>query len=416
MNRARALQTLAAGLLLVAACGPRPKPTNEAPVGAAPVPSASGQPTAAATKLIPRKVLFGNPERTKPQLSPDGTQLSWLAPKDGVLNVWVAPIDKLASARAITDDKSRGIRRYSWSQSSKHVLYAQDKGGDENWRTYAVELSSGKVANLTPEDGIQARLVHLSPKKPDEVLIGLNARDKRFHDVFSVNLATGKRTLVQKNDGFASFIADDQLRVRFGVKPTPDGGSEVLKKHGKFWLPFAKFSPQDEMVSSPRALSGDGKYLYFLDSRGRDRAALTRVALASGKSAVLAEDLKADVTGLLLHPTENVAQAAISVHARKNFIVIDPELKTDFATLLKAAPGDLKIVDRTLDDKRWLVAYSIDTGPTRYHLYERVTRKLTPLFSDRPELEKHRLAPMVPISIKQPELGITQVSRFTSAL
>jgi dipeptidyl aminopeptidase/acylaminoacyl peptidase len=394
----------------LAACGPQAQPPLAQPQAAPHTTAAPDEKPR--VELIPRSVLFGNPDRTLPQLSPDGKQIAWLAPKAGVLNVWVAPIDQVASARVITDDKVRGIRSYHWAQSSEYVLYAQDKGGDENWRTYSVELASGKVENLTPEEGVQARLFHMSPKKPNEVLIGLNARDKRFHDVFSVDLKSGKRTQIQKNDGYSSFVFDEQLAVRFGVKPAPDGGSAVFKKHGKNWLPFATFSPEDEMVSGPRALSADGKHLYFVDSRGRDRAALTRVAVATGKSEVLAEDLKADVTDLLLHPTEKVAQAAVSMHTRKTFTVIDPELKTDFETLLKAQPGELSVIDRSLDDRRWLVAYALDTGPTRYHLYNRVERKLTPLFADRPELERYPLAPMQPVVIPARD-GMQLVSYIT---
>ena len=392
------------------ACGPKP----QAPVPP-PAATATARPTEATQpeiKLIPRSVLFGNPERTQPQLSPDGKQIAWLAPKDGVLNVWVAPADQINTARVITDDKVRGIRSYHWAQSSQYLLYAQDKGGDENWRTYSVELASGKVANLTPEEGVQARLLHMSPKKPNEVVIGLNARDKRFHDAFAVDLTNGKRRLIQKNDGFTGFIFDDQLAVRFGTKPTPEGGSTVLKKHGKNWLPFATFSPEDDMVSGPRALRGDAKQLYFVDSRGRDRAALTQVAVATGKSEVLAEDLKADVTEVLLHPTAMTAQAAVSMHTRKTFTVIDPELKTDFDTLLAAQPGELSVIDRSLDDRRWLVAYALDTGPTRYHLYQRVDRKLTPLFADRPELEGYPLAPMIPVVIPARD-GLQLVSYIT---
>ena len=45
--------------------------------------------------LIPRKVLFGNPDRVSPQLSPDGQKISFLAPVDGVLNVWVTSVADL---------------------------------------------------------------------------------------------------------------------------------------------------------------------------------------------------------------------------------------------------------------------------------------------------------------------------------
>src|SRR5687768_12891374 len=78
-----------------------------------------------AAPLLARELLFGNPDRSGAQISPDGTQLSWLAPKDGVMNVWVAPVESPDKARAVTDEKVRGIRSYFWAYTNRHILYAQ---------------------------------------------------------------------------------------------------------------------------------------------------------------------------------------------------------------------------------------------------------------------------------------------------
>ena len=134
--------------------------------------------------LIPRKLLFGNPERAQARLSPDGTQLSFLAPLDGVLNVFVGPVDGPAAARPITFDKQRGVRQHVWAYTGDDVLYLQDEGGDENWHLYRVNLSSGETLDLTPLDGVQAQIQHLSPEFPNEVLVLLNDRDPAAHDLY----------------------------------------------------------------------------------------------------------------------------------------------------------------------------------------------------------------------------------------
>ena len=95
------------------------------------------------TPLIPRNVLFGNPERADPQISPDGTQLGYLAPVDGVLNVWIRTLGK-SDDRAVTADKKRGIRNFTWQFDNQHVLYTQDVGGDENWSAWISSLMNGK--------------------------------------------------------------------------------------------------------------------------------------------------------------------------------------------------------------------------------------------------------------------------------
>ena len=105
----------------------------------------AGEPggSAAKTDLVPRAVLFGNPDRANVQLSPDGKHISYLAALDGVMNVWVAPVGNIAAAKAVTSEKQRPIRSYSWAFDNAHVLYIMDKGGDENWHVKAADIATG---------------------------------------------------------------------------------------------------------------------------------------------------------------------------------------------------------------------------------------------------------------------------------
>src|SRR5262249_9774803 len=155
---------------------------------------ASAQPAPpSGTPLIPRSALFGNPVRTQARLSPDGKYLSFLAPRDGFLNVWLAPNGKLGDARPITSDKKRGIREHSWAPDGRHVLYLQDEGGDENWRVHSVEVETAKEIDLTPFKNVQAQLVGASYKRPNVMLIGLNDREPEWHDLYEIDVRTGQR-------------------------------------------------------------------------------------------------------------------------------------------------------------------------------------------------------------------------------
>lgn len=211
------------------------------------------------TELIPRSVLFGNPDRASVRISPDGENLAYLAPLDGVLNVWVAPVNTPQEARPVTQDTGRGIRVYSWAYTNEHILYLQDVGGDENWRAYCVALKNAKVTDLTPELGVQAQLQHLSPRSPHEVLIALNDRDKRFHDLYRVEIPTGKRNLIQRNDGFAGFLTDEDHAVRFALRMTPDGSIEVLARDGKDWAPFTEIPAGDTLTTNTLGLHASGR-------------------------------------------------------------------------------------------------------------------------------------------------------------
>ena len=364
--------------------------------------------------LIPREVLFGNPDKAGLQISPDGKHISYLAPVADVLNVWVAPAADPSSAKPVTSDTYRGIRAYFWAFTGKHIIYIQDKGGDENWHVYSVDLETNTTRDLTPFDGVQARVQEVSRHHPGEILVGINNRDPHLHDVHRVNITTGKMSLVQENaEGFAGFLTDDDMKVHFGVKMTPDGGSELHQLTGEgTWKRFATIGPEDTLTTNPLYLDKSGKRLYMLDSRGRDTAALTLVDVETQESKTLAEGKKADISGIMVHPTEEHVQAAYSTYQRRQWRILDKAIEKDFAALGKVADGDFYVTSRTLDDRYWTVAYIMDTGPVRYYLYDRKANKARFLFTNRKELERYALSPMHPVTIKSRD-GLNLVCYYT---
>ena len=157
----------------------------------------------AAAPLIERSKLFGNPSRAGAALSPDGQWLSWLAPREGVLNIWVAPVSDLDRAKPLTDSRDRPIRQQFWAPDSSMVLYIQDKGGDENFLLYGIQIADGTERTLTPFENTRVQLIATSPLFKDRILIGLNNRDARWHDVYTLELATGQLTEIIRGDGYA---------------------------------------------------------------------------------------------------------------------------------------------------------------------------------------------------------------------
>lgn len=350
--------------------------------------------------LIPRQVLFDNPDRTAVHLSPDGSQLSFLAPVNGVLNIWVGPGDDVGAARPITQDTQRGIRVYFWAYTNEHILYLQDKDGDENWRVYSVNVRTGTTKDLTPLKDVQARIQEVSPKSPHELLIGLNDRNPQVHDIYRVNLETGEKTLVLQNDGFPSLVTDDDFQVRFAKRTSPDGGIELLARDGNDWKSFTQIGPEDSLTTSPLGFDKSGQVLYFADSRGRNTAALTALDLATGENTVVAENSRADIGSVMSHPTEKNVEAVAFTVERREWRILDPAIEPDFAYLRTVAAGDFAVTDRTLDDKYWIVSYVQDAGPVRYYHYDHAARKARLLFTNRAALEQLPLAKMHPVIIK----------------
>ena len=353
-----------------------------------------------APPLIPRQVFLGNPDKASPQISPDGAWLGWLAPVDGVLNVWAAPAEKPAEARPVTRDTGRGVRMYSWTYSRARIVYLQDSGGDENWHIYTVDLETGEIRDLTPIEGVRAEVQQVSPQHPQHLLVGLNDRDPRFHDIHRIDLATGERTLVQRNDEFSWFVTDDGFNLRFGARQTSDGGSEYLQKtEDNEWVSLFAIGMEDSMTTWPMGFDRSGRVLYMTDSRGRNTAALKSLDLDSGAETVLASDPRSDAGGVMVHPTEKTIQAVSFNYERKSWKILDESIAADLEYLETVAPGEIEVVGRTLDDSCWIVAYLVDDGPVRYYRYLRGPREARFLFTNRGALEGLPLVKMHPAVI-----------------
>ncbi len=365
------------------------------------------------TPLIPREVLFGNPDKASAQLSPDGTKIGYLAPLGGVLNVWVGPLHDTAAAKPVTNDTGRGIRFYGWAYTNNHILYIQDKDGDENWRLYSVDLTTGNTKDLTPMEGVQARIQEVSPKFPGEILVALNDRVPQLHDLYLVNIDTGERRLVLENDGFVEFATDHDYNVRLATRMTPDGGSEVLratKKGG--WEQFTKIAMEDTLTTSPVGFDKTGNTLYMIDSRDRNTAALIALDLETGDQTLMAKDSRADVSDVMVHPSENHVRAVAFTYERKHWHILDQSIAEDLTYLRAVADGDIEVVSQTLDDNLWIVAYVMDNGPVRYYRYQREGREAQFLFTNRKELETLPLAKMHPVVIESRD-GLNLVSYYT---
>jgi len=360
-----------------------------------------------APRLIPRSVLFGSADIARPRLSPDARWISYLAPVDGVANLHVAERLHPADARPLTFDGRRGIREYEWASDSRHLIALRDRAGDENFQAFAIDTLTGQERNLTPEPGVRARILGLSPRHASSAVFALNDRDRRFHDPVLIDIESGRRRRLAQNErGFVEYLLGPDLEPAYALRLTAEGGLEVwdLADPG-LPVPVISFEAEDLLVSRPVAVGADGRTLYLLDSRGRDTAAVVEWTPGSAQTRVLAVDERCDFRELLLHPTLRTPEVALTEYERRSWRVLDVELISEFQELERHLPGGFEVCSRSTDNRHWLLASKSDTWPERFFLYDRDLLQrgqlaLRELYAARSALAQYPQARMHPVHVR----------------
>ncbi|MCF8462786.1 MAG: S9 family peptidase [Rickettsiaceae bacterium] len=350
--------------------------------------------------LISRKKLFGNPDYANVKISPDGKYLSYLAPKDGVLNIYLAKVEDIDNAKAITSDKNRGIRSYFWAFNSSTIIYSQDENGDENARLYKIDVEANKITPLTPQ-GVKAFAIALSHNFPNHLLVSMNDRDPKFFDVYKLDINNATMERVLKNEKYTDFVADKNLKLRFAMYITPNGDTDIFNIDDIANPKLYKNIKSIDSANSEILFFANDNEFYLLDSQNRDTAALYKET-TEGKRDLVAQNDKADISYISLHPTNYTQQYYSYEYQRTSKVFFDKTVEADFEFLKNASEteSDIDIISRTLDDNMWVVIFDSSDRPASYYLFNRSAKKLDFLFYTRKNLVEENLTYMIPVIIK----------------
>lgn len=373
--------------------------------------------------LISRQVIFGSPNFTSVQISPDGKWLSYLAPVNNVLNIWIRPLDNLnVAGRSLTSESGRGVQLYNWLFDNKHILFSHDLNGDENWKLYKVNVATGVKSVIVDNSGVQAVLVCSSYKAPNEILIGANDRDPRYHDLYSVNLETGVKMLVLNNtDGFgvSDFTCDQQLNVRLASKQRPDAGKNFYKLDlfTQQWNLYRSLNVDD----SETVIVGfdqEETNLYWLDTENRDTAALVSTSLNDpSQKLTLYSPTKSDITSVMIHPTEKIPLLVKEDYMKETVVYMSETIQPDFEFIgrLVGDSENIGVIGTSQDFTRWLVRQESDVNDTSYFYYNRAMRQIFYLFSSSELRARYNYTRVTPVEVLTRD-GLTEVCYVTLPL
>jgi len=371
--------------------------------------------------LIPRQVLFGNPVRENPILSPEGSRLCYLAPsKEGVMNIWVRTVGKDDDSQ-VTCDSDQGIEKCYWAPGGQHILYLQDSDGDENDHVYCVDLNSRNIRDLTPFQGVKAVNLIMTA---EDLLVGLNLRNRQLFDIYRVNIDTGEMVLDTKNPGDVVYmlgrewIADTQGVIRAVKAMDLKTGGTILRVRDRENSPWRELKrwPMGALFDGYiTGFSENGRSLFVTSSDESDKTRLVEMDVASGEVLrTVAQDQRCDIIAevIITHPESGFIQAYETDFMKPEWHVLDNSIAADFAKLKAYRKGHFSILSRNQSDTKWTVGYLTDNGPRFFYLFDRPSGQIQFLFSDKPELEKYQLARMKPVIITARD-GLELVSYLT---
>ncbi|MGA7323573.1 MAG: S9 family peptidase [Rhodomicrobium sp.] len=364
--------------------------------------------------LIPRRALFGNPTAFGAQISPDGAWLSWLAPFEGVMNVWIAPAHDISAAEPLTLTKGRPINWHRWTRDGRFVLFLNDENGDENYHAFITDPLTKNLRDLTPVAGITARIQCLSHQDPGKIIIGLNDRDARWHDSYLIDLATGQRELLWLNKQDFLWIGFDWNFVpRYARTDVAGGGSKYWRVDSGEVKPWLELAYEDSPGTHPLFFDRGNARLLMVSSVGRNASALLWHDWKSGAETPVAEHPRYDISNVKHDPLTYEVEAACVRGARDEWIYVAPDLQADFALLRQQLPGfEFNIPGETLDDRRWIISAHKAEQPVTYYLLDRDRQTLAELFCSRPDVRPYWLASMQPIETKSRD-GLDLLSYLT---
>lgn len=369
--------------------------------------------SAGAPPLIDREVFFGDPEISGAQISPDGQFIAFVKPLNGTRNVWVKrTADPFAGAKPVTADTSRPIRQYFWSRDGKYILFAQDKAGDENFNVYAVNPADSPAAgqevpaarNLTDVKGVRAEIFAVPRSEPDAIYVGLNDRDKAWHDLYKVKISTGDRTLVRQNtERITGWIFDLKDQLKMATRAADNGDTEVLRVDDNGFTKV--YSCGIFETCGPIRYHRDGQRVYFITNKGAS-VDLIRLELfdpASGKEELVEADPlgRVDFGDASFSELSDELIATTYEDERSRIYWKNKDFEADYKLVQKRLPGrELAFGSSTKDERLWIIGSSSDTEPGETYLFERDSKKLTLQYKVREKLPRESLAPMKAVRYK----------------
>ena len=362
--------------------------------------------------IIDRKLFFGEIQIAGAQISPDGQYLSFLKPYQGTRNIWVKKADEpFSAARPMRAEATRPVRAYFWSRDSKYILYSQDAAGDENFNVYAIDPHAAADAKtgvpptraLTNLKGVRTLIYDVPRAKPDILYIGLNDRDKQWHDLYELHISTSEKKLLRKNtERIAGWDFDNDGNLRLAERTNQAGDTEILRVDADGFKLIYSCTVLEEC--GVRSFAPDNKQVYLITNKGSlDLSELELIDPATEATAFVENDpeKRVDLGGVETSDVDHHIFFTTYEDDRYRRYFRDKEFERQFRWLESRLPGkEVNFGARSKDENVWIVNASSDTEPGETYLWNRKAKTLVLQYRIREELPRESLSERKPYHFK----------------
>ncbi len=359
--------------------------------------------------LIDRELFFDDPEISGAQLSPDGRFISFMKPLDKTRNIWVKKTEEpFNSAKPVTAETKRPIPGYFWSRDGKYILFVQDMAGDENYNVYAVNPADApaegarvpSARNLTEAKAVRAVIYGIPKSSPDLIYVGLNDRDKAWHDLYEIKISSGARKLLRKNtDRVTAWYFDHKDQLRLASRSAENGDTEILRVDPDGLKKI--YSCDVFETCNSVGFDKENKNAWFITNKGdANLIALTSLDPSTGATKIVESDplKRVDFGGLITSDVTHEVIATAYQDEKVRFYWKDKGYESDYNRVKKQLPGrEVRFGSSTADERLYLITGYSDVEPGETYLFDRKTKKLTLQYKIREKLDRNALASMQPI-------------------
>ena len=351
---------------------------------------------------------FAKPSSSSFQLSPKGTYMSYREKDENLKNHVYVKNTKTDETKRVITEGDELVRGYGWANDNK-LIYVMDKGGNEDYHLFAVDVDGSNQKELTPYDGVKVNILASLKEDEDHMIISMNKNNPQVFDPYKINIESGELEQLYENTDLENpimgynFDKDGNLRGFSRLKDGVNNEFHYAVQPGEYKLMKTTKWDESFSISSFDYASENTHDAYVVSNLESDKIEIYKYDLAEDKVIKkLFSNENYDVSGVSISRNRDWELDYFSYEGEKYQIIpLSDYYKKLHERLEEEFPNyEFYISAKTDDESQYLIYVTSDKLYGRYYAYDVEKDEIKLLFDLMPQLKEKDMAEMQPISFK----------------